>query len=463
VDTANSTPDDPRADFITASVWHGSLDDARAILAAHPGIASRDIHTAALLGDDAAVRRFLALDPGDATAKAGPLGWDALTHLCFSKYLRLEPERSAGFVRAAEALLDAGASANTGYFDPDHRPHPQFESVLYGAAGVAHHAGLTRLLLERGADPNDGEVAYHAPETGDNEALKVLVESGKLSEESLTTILLRKADWHDYEAIKWLLEQGVDPNSLSHWGKTALHNAVLSDNQLAIFEVLLDHGADPTIPGQRPDVFRTAAGKSAVALAARAGRGDVLALFESRGIPIALEGLDGLLAACARNDAAAVRALAASQPGLVRELLAEGGVFLARFAGTGNTEGVRQLLDVGVEVAARFPEGDGYFGIARDSTALHVAAWRARPETVKLLIARGAPVDALDGEGRTPLALAVRACVDSWWTERRSPGSVQALLAAGASVRSVPYPSGYAAVDELLKAHGSEQTKGSGA
>jgi hypothetical protein len=33
-------------------------------------------------------------------------------------------------------------------------------------------------------------------------------------------------------------------------------------------------------------------------------------------------------------------------------------------------------------------EGDGYFEIAKDSTALHVAAWRARHGTVKLLIER---------------------------------------------------------------------------
>ena len=51
---------------------------------------------------------------------------------------------------------------------------PAWESALYGAAGVAHHAELTRLLLERGADPNDGEVTYHAPETYDNAAMRVL-------------------------------------------------------------------------------------------------------------------------------------------------------------------------------------------------------------------------------------------------------------------------------------------------
>ena len=86
---------DPRADFLRAATWHGTLETAAAILAAHPEIASGDIYTAALLGDAAAVQRFLALDPASSTAQAGPRGWDALTYLCFSKYLRLERARSS--------------------------------------------------------------------------------------------------------------------------------------------------------------------------------------------------------------------------------------------------------------------------------------------------------------------------------------------------------------------------------
>ena len=55
------------------------------------------------------------------------------------------------------------------------------------------------------------------------------------------------------------------------------------------------------------------------------------------------------------------------------------------------------------------------------------------------------------GNGRTPLMLAVRACVDSYWMERRSPYCVRALLDAGASASGVPYPSGYREVDALLE------------
>jgi ankyrin repeat protein len=419
----------------------GTLQRAEEILAAHPEIAGSSIYSAAILGDDGAVQRFLALDAGSATAKGGPHGWDALTYLCFSRYLRLDRARSDGFVRAAAALLDAGASANTGFYEKAHEPSPEFESALYGAAGVAHHEGLTRLLLDRGADPNDGEVPYHAPEGYDNRALKALVESGRVNQDSLATMLLRKHDWHDGEGIRWLLDHGADPNRMTRWGRTALHQAVLRDNALEIVEAALDHGADPRLES---------GGRSAVAMAARRGRGDLLALFEGRGIAVELHGVERLLAACARNDSQGVRAIAAGEPQLVSEVVAEGGKVLAEFAGVGNTEGVRQLLDLGIDAAARFTEGDGYWDVAKDSTALHVAAWRSRHGTVKLLIERGAPVNALDGKGRTPLMLAVRACVDSYWMDRRSPESVEALLRAGAPVDGVSFPCGYREVDDLL-------------
>jgi ankyrin repeat protein len=443
--------DDPKTAFIKAACvpldsWHasGTLEPAQAILGANPEVGAIDVYTAAVLGDEGAVRRFVELDPTCATAKGGPYGWDALTHLCFSRYLRLDRARSGGFVWAAEALLDAGASANTGWFETNHQPHPEWESAIYGAAGVAHHPELTRLLLERGADPNDNEAPYHAPETHDNAAMQVLVESGKLTDDSLATMLLRKADWHDYEGIKYLLEHGADPNRMTRWHHTALHQAVRRDNALKNIELLLDHGADPGM-GTRSD------GKSAISMAARRGRGDILELLERRGTPIELKGLERLIAACARNDGTAVRSLATATPELVTELRAEGGNLLARFAGTANTNGIRQLLDLGVDVAARDQEGDAFFDSPPGGTALHAAAWRARHETLRFLIERGAPIDVLDGKGRTPLSLAVRACVDSYWTSRRSPESVEALLKAGASTRGVAYPSGYAEVDELLK------------
>ncbi len=447
-------PTDPTAAFLQAATWHGPLEPAESILASHPEIAGNSVHVSAILGDDAAVRRFLAEDPQNAFKKAPPYDADALLCLCFSKYLRLDKTRSDAFLRTATALLDAGADPNTGFWSPGE--HREWETALYGAAGVAHHAEMTRLLLERGADPNDDETFYHAPETYDNAAVKVLVESGKMRADKVNGMLLRKADWHDYEGIKYLLEHGADPNAMTLWGYTALHQALRRDNALKNIELMLEHGADPAIEtaAEVRAAFTPQLGanrrRSGFVIAARRGRRDVLDLFERRGISMEFTGVERLVAALARNDAATVRAIGAAEPRLVKELLAEGGRLLAEFAGTDNTEGVRLLLELGVPVDALY-EGDPYFGIPKNSTALHVATWKAWHKTVKFLMKRGAAVNAADGNGRTPLQLAVRACIDSYWMNRRSPESVEALLRAGATADGIDLPTGYAEIDELLR------------
>jgi ankyrin repeat protein len=419
---------DPRDEFLDASVWHGSLDAAQAILAAHPEIASSDIHTAAILGDAAAVRRFLERDPANATAKGGPRGWDALTHLCFSKYLRLDRARSDGFVRAATALLDAGASANTGFWEAEHQPKPEWESALYGAAGVAHHPELTRLLLERGADPNDEEVPYHSPETLDNRALKILVESGKLTPSSIVTMLIRKFDWHDDEGVAWLLKQGADPNFLTHWGSRPLQHALSRGNPLKYFELHLDHGADPTLPAKN--------GESAFSIAARMARADVLELFERRGFAAKLTGDDDVfLAACARADEATARRIVASDPTLFQRLQARNQGLLADFAGSGSTAAVGLMLDLGFDIGS--PRTSPRW--AQGETALHVAAWRGHLSMVKLLIERGAPLEATHRSGATPLAMALQGLIEQseWTPNEYSIEIATALLNAGARLETV--------------------------
>jgi ankyrin repeat protein len=430
-----------RKEFVAAAIWHGDLGRAEAMLKAHPELASSDIHTAAVLGDDEAVRRFIAQDPKNVAAKSPPYDGDALNYLCMSKYLRLDASRSDAFLRAATALLDAGADAKTGFMHEG-----EFETALYGAAGIAHHAALTRLLLERGADPNDEEAVYHSPEARDLGGMQALVETGRVTPVNLVMMLIRKHDWHDYDGLKWLLEQGADPNRGHERDWHPIHHAIARDNDLKFIELLLDHGADPATMKN---------GISAVARAAHRGRGDLLAMFERRGFPVALEAADRLIAACARGDEPAVRALAEREPALVREVVTGGGKLLAEFTCTGNGAGVRLLLDLGVPATALYG-GDGYYDIAGDSTALHVAAWMLDTDIVRLLIARATPVNARDGDGRTALMLAVKSCVDSYWTESRTEEPARALLEAGATADGIALPTGYEALDDLLRCHGTD-------
>jgi hypothetical protein len=148
--------------FVASAVpltWHagGSLDEARALLAAHPQYGASSIHAAAVTGDVAAVRAVLNSDPSQATAKGGAHGWDPLTWCCFSRFFRDDVASRPAFLAIAEELLKHGASASTGFLEPNHAPAPTFETVLYGAAGIAFDAPMTALLLAHGADPNDDE------------------------------------------------------------------------------------------------------------------------------------------------------------------------------------------------------------------------------------------------------------------------------------------------------------------
>ncbi len=418
-----SVAQDPKAEFIDASVWHGSLDRAQEVLAAHPEVASSDIHTAALLGDHEAVARFLSQDPANATAKGGPRNWDALTHLCFSKFLRLEPTRTEGFLKAATALLDAGANPNTGFFEKNHQPKPEWECALYGAAGVAHHPELTKLLLDRGADPNDGEVAYHAPETLDNRTIHVLIESGKLTQDTIGLILARKFNWHDDDGVHWLLDHGADPNWLL-WGSRPLHCALRHVTPIHYFEWLLDYGADPGLPDKN--------GTVPVAEAARQGRSDVLALFENRGGVVTLEGDDAFLASCARANSAEARRLAVADPSLVGRMQSQNPGLLGDFAGTGNTAAVRLMLDLGFDSGMARIKPDWVAG----ETALHAAVAHGCPSVAELLIESGAPLEAKGHGGRTPLRVAFL-CLEQqseWTPNEHSLPIAEALIKAGASV-----------------------------
>jgi ankyrin repeat protein len=443
--------DDPHGTFLEVACvdrhgWHssGSLEHAEMLLSRYPHVAMESIFCNAVLADEAAVRDWLERDPSLAVAKGGPHGWDPLTYLCFSRYLRIEKNRSPSFVACARALLEAGASANTGWIDYiDDPPRPVPESAIYGAAGLAQNPDLTQLLLDYGADPNDEETPYHVPETYDNSVLKIILASDRLNERSLATVAARKCDWHDDAGLQLALEHGANPNFLTVWKHSPFHQSIRRDNGLVMIEQFLDHRADPWLANASD-------GRNAFQMAACRGRADILDALDQRGFKTELRGFDELIATCAHAQTDAARSISTSAPDLLAKLHAMGGTLLAHFAGADNDGGVRTLLALGISPNALWSEGDGYWELTPDSTALHVAAWRAHHRVVSTLIAAGTRVDACDARNRTALQLAVKACTDSYWKYRRRPDSVAALLVARASTNGIDLPTGYDAIDELL-------------
>ena len=414
----------PLDQFLDAAFWTDATEKADAILARHPEIATQSVHAAAVLGDEATLRDFIDADRKSATAKAGPGDHDPLTRLCFSAYFAADRSSSERFVRCARLLLDAGADATTGFWNADHGPAGQFECVLYAAAGVVHDPEMTRLLLERGADPNDDEVVYHSPETLDSRAMKLIVETGRITADNLSMMLARKFDWHDLEGVKWLLDHRANPNHEGRFPGNALHKALDCGIPLPFFETLLDHGADPARPGRDgPNVF------TAAALMARR---DVLELLTRRGFAIPSTGDDAFLIACARADEATARRLLAADAGLVARIQSRAPTLLIDFAGAENPDAVRLLLDLGFDVNVARAEPPWRVG----ETALHAAAWRGRASTARLLIDRGARLEAQIHSGHTPLDMVLLGITQpSEWTPNDSAVSIaKMLIDAGAQL-----------------------------
>jgi len=77
-----------------------------------------------------------------------------------------------------------------------------------------------------------------------------------------------------------------------------------------MIDAILDRKADPYL-------LNNDDGRNAIQMAAYHGRGDILASLERRGFDIELEGIDSLVAACARADLETARSIATSHPRLL--------------------------------------------------------------------------------------------------------------------------------------------------
>ena len=157
---------------------------------------------------------------GDASAPGGPNGWAPLLYVTHSVYANVDLARD---------LLARGADPNV-TFSSEYGEM----SALYGAAGVVHDPQLTRVLLEAGANPDDGESVYHATEAAHPACLRALIEHGA----TLEPIHLAHAlDDERLEHVKLLLDAGVDAREL-------LPFAVRRGRGPEYIQLLFDHGAD---------------------------------------------------------------------------------------------------------------------------------------------------------------------------------------------------------------------------
>ena len=379
----------PVESFVVAAT-SGRCERARRLLDARREIAE-DPWARLVLGE--------AFD-GDASAPGGPRGWAPLlylTHSCFAS------------VELARDLLRRGADPNATFTNEYGEM-----SALYGAAGVVHDPALTRLLLEAGADPNDGESLYHATEAPDTACLALLLEHGARTSD--TNALAHAIDGDKLEHVTLLLEAGADPNEGS---SAMLVHAVRRGCGADMVRLLAEHGAELDRRGGEWSTPREQ-GRTAYQNVVLRGRDDLAALLAQLGASTEVAPEDLAVAALARGERPATP--------LPTELAPDAQETLILTALEGRLELVVDVLGPGFS---------GRVGGSPRGTLLHHACWVGNAQVVGRLLERGADPGAGSGaEYGTPVAWAVLGSQYHAAEGRDYVAVVEQLVAAGAELES---------------------------
>ncbi|HEY7391201.1 MAG TPA: ankyrin repeat domain-containing protein, partial [Bryobacteraceae bacterium] len=305
----------------------------------------------------------------------------------------------AGNPEAVRLLIEHGSDVNA-------RESTYGETALMWAAAQNHPAAV-QLLLEHGAqiDVRSNELKYEQDRFG-LEGVMTILPRGHW------TALMYAARQGSVDAARTLLDAGADRNLTDPDHTTALVLAIINGH-FDTAALLIDKGADPNIA----DAAGMAALYSAV---------DMNTLGEVYGRPArpskdkltALDLIRILLDHGANPNAQLLTPTLprAHTPG--ESTLAEGSTPLMRAAKNGDAAAMRLLLEHGADpsitqknhttalmLAAGLGRGQGVF--AKD-----YATEKELLEAVKVLVARGVDVNAINDRGQTAMHFAVRASDD---------------------------------------------------
>jgi ankyrin repeat protein len=310
-------------------------------------------------------------------------------------------------VQLARDLLARGADPNATFTNEYGEM-----TAIYGAAGVVHDPQMTALLLEHGADPNDGESLYHCTEADDTACLKLLLAHG--ARPAGTAALAHAIDYDRVEHATLLLEAGADPNE-EHWA--LLVHAVRRGCGPAMLRLLAEHGAELDRRGGEwstpPEQYRTAYQNAVLR-----GQDETAALLAELGASTDVSPEDRAVAALARGEAPATP--------LPAELGADAQETLILAALRGRLETI---------VDAVGPNFFGHVGGGPPGSLLHHACWVGDPLVVDRLLELGAdPVGGSGTEVGAPIAWAVHGSQYHRMAGRDYVAVAQRLLAAGAQL-----------------------------
>lgn len=229
----------------------------------------------------------------------------------------------------------------------------------------------------RGATP-----LMHAALYGDATLLRAMLEAGgdpNIRNDSGATALMWAIE--DIEKVRLLLDRGADANASSVFARTPLILATGFGRSEGMAQLLLEHGATATLP----------------ALAASAFNSNVATVRRLLAAGVQDNGLAAGVALRSKCIAC-LEAIAANQP---IPPLATALLDAVPPAGPGDSQAIHAALEYGADVNARDP-------LSRTVLMRAAISETLAPETMQLLIDRGADVDVEDGDGLTALDYATR-------------------------------------------------------
>ncbi len=418
-----------------------NFERAKLILEGQPDLVVGDFYAALIAGEIDAVERFLNRDPGLAVRTGGPHDWQFLLHVCFSRFLQHDESRSDSFVSIVRMLLAAGSDPNA-YFMVNDDPNAR-QTCLYGAAGIAKHPAITKLLLDAGADPNDGapglgpESLYHAAEHQDVRCLQLILDA-KPDPEKVSYCLGRCLDFENPAAVRLFLKAGADPNFVpphGGGGSTRLHGAIQNGRSGEVIRLLIEAGAD----WRR----RSHDGMTPYRLAIRTGHREAAALMESLGAdPEEVTVTDRFVGACLAGDSERALEIRNANPQIASSMRYTDLAIVSVAAYLRRPESVRLMISLGFPIDAIGSQG---------MSALHWAGWGGDAELARFLIGQGANLELKNGYGGTVLGCTVWAAIHREVETDYAP-VVRLLLESGAVAKDrCAYPTRIGRIDVLLK------------
>jgi ankyrin repeat protein len=378
------------------------------------------LHLAAEMEKYPAIPPVTATDDGRAIDKQDDTGKTALD-------IALNRPERINAIKTAEQLILAGARSENPvfrYLEPALKNSnynivvdPDGTTPLHYAAAHNYH-GFVQYLLEKKADPNirsaEGATPFHeAVRKGHLDIMRTLLLSrgtdinARDSQGNTAMHLAVPLEWHR-EVLSFLLDRGADPNIQNEQGNTALHSLISRRRDAELIRRLLSGGADVSI--------RNNEGKTPLYLAVQtpqyltAQENPLYLAVQENMVPyiaVLLSYNSDIFAADNREITPLDWAIRNKSPALPALITAEtvhyrdgaGNTILHKaIENHGDTELIRLIMEKGALVNARNDAGD---------TSLHVAIRQDERESGIFLLSSPYQLELFNANvvGETPLSL----------------------------------------------------------